>query len=75
MSESTELARGRITRIHEIAVVLHEPADNPPIILIDWPDQATLCTPDQLESTAAKATNVLARTTIAFARIKRDRKQ
>ena len=74
MSNSTELARGRITRIHEITVVLQEPADNPPIILIEWPDQATVCTPHQLQSTAAKATNVLARATIALARIKRDRK-
>jgi hypothetical protein len=71
---NTELARGHITRIHEITVVLHEPADTPPIVLIEWPDQATICTPHQLQSTAAKATNILARATIALARIKRDRK-
>ena len=74
MSNSSELARGRINRIHEIAVVLHEPADNPPIVVIEWPDQATICTPQQLQAAAAKATNILARATIALARIRRDRK-
>lgn len=74
MSEPTELARGSINRAHEIAVVLHETADNPPTIWIVWPDQATICTPYQLQATAAKATNILARATIALARIRRDRK-
>ena len=74
MSNSTELARGHITRAHKITVVLQEPADNPPLILIEWPSQSTICTPQQLQATAAKATNILARATIALARIRRDRK-
>jgi hypothetical protein len=45
MSESTELASGHITRAHELRVVLQEPADNPPLILIEWPDKPTVCTP------------------------------
>jgi hypothetical protein len=74
MSESTELARGSVTSAHELRVVLQEPADNPPLILIEWPGQPTICTPHQLQATAAKATNILARATIALARIRRDRK-
>jgi hypothetical protein len=74
MSESTELAHGSITRAHGLRVVLQEPADNPPIILIEWPERATICTPQQLQATAAKATNILARATIALARIRRERK-
>jgi hypothetical protein len=74
MTDSTELARGHITRAHQITVVLQEAADNPPIVLIKWPDQPTICTPRQLQATAAKATNVLARATIGLARIRRDRK-
>jgi hypothetical protein len=74
MSDTTELARGNITRAHEITVVLQEPADSPAIILIRWPGEATICTPHQLQATAAKATNILARATIELARIKRDRR-
>jgi hypothetical protein len=74
MSNSTELARGRITRAHEITVVLHEPAASPPVILIEWPSEATITTPHQLQATAAKATNILARATIRLAQIRRDRR-
>jgi hypothetical protein len=74
MSESTELASGHITRAHWLRVVLHEPAASPPLILIEWPDQSTVCTPQQLQATAAKATNILARATIRLAQIRRDRR-
>ena len=74
MNESTELASGHINRAHELRVVLQERPDNPPIILIEWPDQATICTLHQLQATAAKAANILARATIALAGIRRDRK-
>ena len=54
--------------------MLQEPADNPPIVLIEWPSEATICTPHQLQATAAKATNVLARATVRLSQIRRDRK-
>jgi hypothetical protein len=52
--QSTELSRGSITCGHEFAVLLQERPDNPPIVLIEWPDQATICTPHQLQAVAAK---------------------
>jgi hypothetical protein len=73
-SSTTELASGQLTRAHSLRVVLQEPANNPPLILIEWPDQATICTPNQLQAAAAKATNILARATIALARIRKERK-
>lgn len=72
--QSTELARGGITRAHELRIVLQEPADNPPIVLIEWPSETTICTPHQLQATAAKATNILARATVRLSQIRRDRK-
>ena len=74
MSNTTELASGHITRAQELRVVLEEPADNPPVILIEWPDQATICTPHQLQAAAAKATNILARATVRLSQIRRDRR-
>jgi hypothetical protein len=73
MSDSTELARGKITRVGRDPRRA-QGAGSPPLVLIEWPEQVTICTPHQLQVTAAKATNVLARATIALARIKRERK-
>jgi hypothetical protein len=64
MPESTELASGHITRAHELRVVMEESADNPPIVLIEWLDQATICAPHSLQATAAKATTILAQATV-----------
>jgi hypothetical protein len=71
---STELARGRITGAHELVVIFTEPDDNPPAVLIEWPDQATITTPRQLQVTVNCAMSVLARATVVLARIKRERK-
>jgi hypothetical protein len=73
-SFSTELARGHITRAHELSVVLQEPDGAPPVILIKWPEQPSVTTPHQLQATAAKATTILARATIQLARIRKHRK-
>ena len=54
MSESTELASGRITRAHSLRVVLQEQADNPPVVLIEWPDQPTITTLHQLQAVAVR---------------------
>jgi len=72
--QSTELARGKITRTDSITVELREPNGNPPLILIHWPDQATICTPEQLSATAAKIAHLMASATVQLARIKRDRR-
>ena len=71
---TTELAAGKLTRAHDLRVVLQEPTDNPPIILIEWPDQPSICTPHQLQAVATKAQHILARSVIRLAQIKRDRK-
>jgi hypothetical protein len=75
MTQVTELARGHITRAHEIAVVFQEQQhDVPAMVLIEWPDQPTITTPHQLPATIAKCMHLLAHTTIELARIRRDRK-
>jgi hypothetical protein len=51
-----------------------QPENNPPAVLIVWPEQASITTPEQLQAVAAKATNVLARATIRLAQIKRERR-
>jgi hypothetical protein len=71
---TTELAAGKLTRAHDLRVVLQEPTDNPPVVLIEWPDQATICTPHSLQAVVTKAQHILARATIRLAQIKRDRK-
>jgi hypothetical protein len=74
MSQSTELARGKITRAHEIIVTLEEPAGAPPAILIHWPKQATVTTLYGLQGAVTKAFNVLARANVRLTHIKRERK-
>jgi hypothetical protein len=74
MSDITEQASGHITRAHSLRVVLQEPTDNPPVILIEWLEQPSVTTPHQLQATAAKATTILARATIQLARIRKERK-
>ena len=73
-SSETELASGRLNRSDDLRVVLVERPDNPPVVLLHWPTDATITTPHQLQAVAQKATNVLARATIALAQIRRDRK-
>jgi hypothetical protein len=73
-SSESELASGKLTRSHSLRVVLQERPDNPPVVLIEWPDQATICTPHQLQATAAKATTILASATVKLSQIRRDRR-
>jgi hypothetical protein len=70
----TELASGNITRAHSLRVVLQEPDGNPPVVFIEWPSDATITTPHQLQATVAKAMHIMGRATVALARIKKDRK-
>jgi hypothetical protein len=72
--QSTELARGQMTRTHELVVTLQEPDHNPPVLLIEWPEHATITTPHQLQSTVNRAMNVLARAVVQVAQIRRERK-
>ena len=46
MSESTELASGRITKFDRLAVVLHQPTDSPPVVLLRWPAAPSVCDPN-----------------------------
>jgi hypothetical protein len=73
-SKSTKLARGKITRAHEVVVTLEEPEGAPPAILIHWPNQPTVTTPHQLPATVAKTMNVLARASVRLTHIRRERK-
>jgi hypothetical protein len=72
--ERTELARGPITRAHELSVTLEEPERNPSVVVIHWPTEATITTPHPFQATVNKCRNVLARATVQLAQIRRDRK-
>jgi hypothetical protein len=60
---------------NKLVVILQQLDHNPPVVLIEWPDQATVTTPQQLQAAVNRAMNVLARATVQLARIKRERRQ
>jgi hypothetical protein len=74
MHQSTELARGKITRAHVLTVTLEESDTEPPAVLIHWPDQASVTTPYQLRATVNRAMNILARASVRLTHIKRERR-
>jgi hypothetical protein len=53
-----------------IEVVLVEPADNPSVIMIRWPDAPTITAPAKLNETAAAVIRILANAVTAYTQIK-----
>jgi hypothetical protein len=53
-----------------LEVVLVQPADNPSVIMIRWPDAPTITTPAKLNETAATMMRILANAVTAYTQIK-----
>jgi hypothetical protein len=60
MSKTTMLASGAITAADEISIELVEPSGSPAVILLHWPDAASVCEPRRLTATANQVMRVLA---------------
>jgi hypothetical protein len=56
------LASGQITKSDRLAVVLHQPTDSPPIVLLRWPAAPSVCDPNPkaIASVAAAMVRILA---------------
>ena len=69
-SSRTELATGTINGSDRLIVELVEADDMPPIVLVEWPPQPTVCNPDRFPDTAAAVARLMARASTGLARIK-----
>jgi hypothetical protein len=68
---TTPLAGGTISASGDtIEVVLVQPADNPSVIMIRWPDASTITTPSRYNEVASTAMRLLAEASTMLARIK-----
>jgi hypothetical protein len=71
MSDVTPLASGQINQSGDmIEVVLVQPADNPSVIMIRWPDGPTITTPSRYNEVASAAMRLLAEASTTLVRIK-----
>jgi hypothetical protein len=68
--KSTELASGQLNGSDPRSIVLVEPPDLPPQILIRWPSKPTVCTPGVYDAVAASAMRLLANAVVELAAIK-----
>ena len=75
MSKTTTLASGAITNADQLVVELVTPPDAPPVILIKWPDQPTVCPPSRFDATAAAVMRLLAAARVSLAQIKAGERQ
>ena len=68
---TTPLASGPINQSGDtIEVVLAQPADNPSMIMIRWPDAPTITTPSRYNEVASTAMRLLAEASTTLARIR-----
>jgi hypothetical protein len=68
---TTPLASGTINQSGDtIEVVLVQPADNPSVIMIRWPDAPTITTPARYNEVANTAMRLLADASTTLARLK-----
>jgi hypothetical protein len=73
-SPRIELARGAITAADELSIQLIEPAGSPSVIMIVWPDQATVVRPTQYTATAAEIMKILAYASTRYAQTRAQRR-
>ncbi len=72
---TTPLASGAINQSGDtIEIVLVQPADNPSVIMIRWPDAPTITTPGRYLEVASTAMRLLAEASTTLARIKASRR-
>jgi len=60
MSKSTILATGRIAGAEHITITYVQPADAPATIMLRWPGQPSVTTPDRLPAVANAVLAVMA---------------
>ena len=73
---TTPLASGTINQSGDtIEVVLVQPADNPSVIMIRWPDAPTITTPARYTEVASTAMRLLAQASTTLAGLKRVRRR
>jgi hypothetical protein len=74
MHQRTDLAAGALNGSDLLSIELIEPPDSPPIVAINWPAKATVCTPRNYDQAAAAAMRILAAATVELAAIRVRRK-
>jgi hypothetical protein len=74
MHHRTDLSAGNLNGSDRLTVELIQPPDAPPIVAINWPPKATVCTPAQLDAVVATAMRLLANAVVELAAIRRRRK-
>jgi hypothetical protein len=68
---TTPLASGAINASGDtIEVVLVQPADNPSVIMVHWPNAPTITTPARYNEVASTAMRLLAEASTTLARIR-----
>jgi hypothetical protein len=74
MSQTTPLARGKITRADQLTISLEERDGMPPVVLITWPAAPSVASPYDFQTVAQRIANLAAQATVKLSQIRRDRK-
>jgi hypothetical protein len=74
MSKITELASGQINSTHSLKIEFVEAEETPALVIIRWPDNATVVHPHRFPSAADRAARIFATAAVRLASIKRERK-
>jgi hypothetical protein len=74
MSQITQLASGAITAVDTITVELIETDTNSSVVIIKWPDKATVLHPRRFPDVAATIAQLFARAHVVLAAIKAERR-
>ena len=74
MSQITQLASGAITAVDTITIELIETDTNPSVVIIKWPDKATVLHPRRFPDAAAVIARLFAEAHTVLASIKAGRR-
>jgi hypothetical protein len=70
MPKRTDLAAGNLNGSDRLTVELIERTDTPPVVVVNWPGQPTVCTPATYDQVSAAAMRLLAAASTAVAGLK-----
>jgi hypothetical protein len=70
MHKRTDLSAGNLNGSDRLVIQLIQPIDSPPIIAVDWPSKATVCTPATYDAVAAATMKLLADASVALAALR-----
>jgi hypothetical protein len=74
VSQVTPLAESQITATDAITIELVETNEHPTVVIIRWPDKATVLHPRRFPDAAATIAQLFARAHVVLAAIKADRR-